>query len=506
VVVYGTLNQGDARPLNGDTIFEIGSATKVFTSLLLADMVQRGEVALADPVAKYLPAEVKVPERGGRAITLVDLSTHTSGLPTMPTNFNPKDPANPYADYTVDQLYQFLSSYQLTRDIGSKFEYSNLGVGLLGQALARRAGMDYEALVRSRITIPLGMSSTGITLSPEMKARLALGHNDKLVTVPNWDLPALAGAGALRSSANDMLTFLAANLGYVKSPLAPAMAAMLSVRRPTGAPELGEIGLGWLITKPSEDEIVWHNGGTGGYRSYIGYDAKTRVGIVVLSNTFTLAGIDDIGMHLLDSHAPLLPAPKEHKEITVDARIFDGYVGQYQLAPNFILTITREGDQLFAQATGQGKAQIYPESEREFFYKVVDAQITFETDAKKRATGLTLHQNGANMPAKRIEGEGASAAAPKEHKEITVDPKIFDGYVGQYQLAPNFILTITREGDLLFAQATGQPKFQIYPESQRDFFLKVVDAQITFETDASGRATSLTLHQNGANMPAKRIP
>jgi CubicO group peptidase (beta-lactamase class C family) len=506
VVVYGTLNQGDARPLNGDTIFEIGSATKVFTSLLLADMVQRGEVALADPVAKYLPAEVKVPERGGRAITLVDLSTHTSGLPTMPTNFNPKDPANPYADYTVDQLYQFLSSYQLTRDIGSKFEYSNLGVGLLGQALARRAGMDYEALVRSRITIPLGMSSTGITLSPEMKARLALGHNDKLVTVPNWDLPALAGAGALRSSANDRLTFLAANLGYVKSPLAPAMAAMLSVRRPTGAPELGEIGLGWLITKPSEDEIVWHNGGTGGYRSYIGYDAKTRVGIVVLSNTFTLAGIDDIGMHLLDSHAPLLPAPKEHKEITVDARIFDGYVGQYQLAPNFILTITREGDQLFAQATGQGKAQIYPESEREFFYKVVDAQITFETDAKKRATGLTLHQNGANMPAKRIEGEGASAAAPKEHKEITVDPKIFDGYVGQYQLAPNFILTITREGDLLFAQATGQPKFQIYPESQRDFFLKVVDAQITFETDASGRATSLTLHQNGANMPAKRIP
>jgi hypothetical protein len=116
-----------------------------------------------------------------------------------------------------------------------------------------------------------------------------------------------------------------------------------------------------------------------------------------------------------------------------------------------------------------------------------------------------LHQNGANMPAKRIEGEGASAA-PKERKEIAVDPKLFDGYVGQYQLAPNFILTVTREGDQLFAQATGQPKFQIYPESQRDFFYKVVDAQITFETDASGRATSLTLHQNGANMPAKRIP
>ena len=505
MVAYGSLNQGDPRPLNGDTIFEIGSATKVFTSLLLADMVQRGEVALADPVAKYLPADAKVPERGGRAITLVDLSTHTSGLPRMPSNFNPKDPANPYADYTTELLFQFISSYQLTRDIGSQFEYSNLGGGLLGQALAHRAGVDYEALVRSRITGPLGMNSTGITLSPQMKARLAVGHNDKLVTVPNWDLPALAGAGALRSSVNDMLTFLAANLGYVKSPLAPAMAAMLSVRRPTGAPGGGEIGLGWLITKPSEDEIVWHNGGTGGYRSFIGYDAKTRVGVVVLSNTFTASGVDDIGMHLLDSHVPLLPAPKEHKEITVDPKIFDGYVGQYQLAPNFILTVTREGDQLFTQATGQSKVQVFPESQRDFFLKVVDAQITFETDASGRATSLTLHQNGANVPAKRIEGEVAPAA-PKERKEITVDPKLFDGYVGQYELAPNFILTITREGDQLFAQATGQPKVQIYPESQRDFFYKVVDAQITFETDASGRATSLTLHQNGANMPAKRIP
>ena len=402
IVAYGALNQGDARPLNGDTIFEIGSVTKVFTSLLLADMVQRGEVALSDPVAKFLPADVKVPERGGRLITLVDLSTHTSGLPRLPSNLQPKNSANPYADYTVEQLYQFLSTYQLTRDIGSQFEYSNLGGGLLGLALARRAGMDYEALVRARVTGPLGMNSTGITLTPEMKARLAVGHNEKLAATSNWDLPTLAGAGALRSSVNDMLTFLAANLGYVKSPLAPAMASMLASRRTTGNPSTGEIGLGWLIVKPSGNEIVWHNGGTGGYRSFIGFEPKTGVGVVVLSNTFTAAGIDDIGMHLLDSHAPLLPPPKEHKEITVDPKLFDAYLGQYQLAPNFILTITREGDKLFAQATGQPKFQIFPESEREFFLKVVDAQITFETDSTGRATSLTLHQNGANLPAKRI--------------------------------------------------------------------------------------------------------
>jgi CubicO group peptidase (beta-lactamase class C family) len=402
IVAYGTLNQGDARPLGGDTIFEIGSITKVLTSLLLADMVQRGMVALSDPVVKYLPSEVKVPERAGRSITLLHLSTHTSGLPRLPSNLQPKDPADPYADYTAERLYQFLSTYQLTRDIGSHFEYSNLGGGLLGFALARRAGMEYEALVRSRITTPLGMKSTGITLTPEMKARLAVGHNADLKAVSNWNFQALAGCGALRSSANDMLTFLAANLGYVKSPLAPAMASMLAVRRPTGSPSLGEIGLGWLMVKPSSQEIVWHNGGTGGYRSFVGFLPNARVGVVVLSNTFTQTGVDDIGMHLLDSHAPLMAPPKEHNEIAVDPKLYDAYVGQYQLAPNFILTITREGDNLFVQATGQPKFQIFPSSEREFFLKVVDAQITFETDSTGRAASLTLHQNGANVPGKRV--------------------------------------------------------------------------------------------------------
>jgi len=403
VIAYGSLDKGDLRPLNGDTIFEIGSATKVFTSLLLADMVQRGEVALSDPIEKYLPSDVKVPQRGGRSITLVDLATHTSGLPRLPTNMAMKDPANPYADYTVEQLYQFLSTYQLTRDIGSQFEYSNLGGGLLGHVLARRAGMDYETLVRSRIAGPLDMTSTAITLSPEMRARLAVGHNAELKPVPNWDIPTLAGAGALRSSANDLLTFLAANLGYTKTPLAAAMASMLAVRRPTGNAGMGEVGLAWIISKPSTDEIIWHNGGTGGYRSFMGYDPKTRVGVVVLSNTFTAAGVDDIGMHLLDSHVPLLAAPKEQKQIAVDPKLFDGYTGRYQLAPDFILTITREGDHLFAQATGQPKFEVFPESDRDYFYKVVDAQITFETDNKGHATSLTLHQNGRNLPAKRIE-------------------------------------------------------------------------------------------------------
>jgi serine-type D-Ala-D-Ala carboxypeptidase/endopeptidase len=402
VIAYGRLEKGDPRPLDGDTIFEIGSTTKVFTSLLLADMVQRGEVALDDPVAMHLPPNVTMPERNGRSITLIDLATHTSGLPRMPTNFTPKDRANPFADYSVEQLYQFLSSYQLTRDIGSQYEYSNLGGGLLGHVLARRAGMDYEALVRYRICDVLRMNSTGITLTPEMKARLAVGHNRSMETVPSWTPSTLAAAGALRSTADDLLAFLAANLGYTKSPLSSAMAAMVKERRPTGHPEL-EIALAWHIFTANGKEHIGHNGATGGYRSFMGFDPKAGLGVVALSNAFTMAGVDDIGRHLLDPSIPLMEPPKEHKQVTVDPKLFDCYIGRYQLRPNFIMTITREGDHLFAQATGQPKFQIFPEGDRDYFLKVVEAQVTFVTDNDGRATELIWHQSGRDHHAKRVE-------------------------------------------------------------------------------------------------------
>jgi serine-type D-Ala-D-Ala carboxypeptidase/endopeptidase len=408
VVSYGALEKGDPRVLNGDTIFEIGSVTKVFTSLLLSDMVQRGQVALTDPVSKYLPASVRMPQRNGRQITLEDLATHTSGLPRLPSNLKPKDSANPYADYSVAQLYEFLSSYELPRDIGSQYEYSNLGGGLLGHVLTRYAGLDYEAMVRARVTVPLDMKSTSVALSPEMKARMGAGHDSKMKPVPNWDLPTLAGAGALRSTANDMLTFLAANLGYTKTPLAPAMAAMLDVRRPSGTPVL-EVALAWHIySTPPGDVIIWHNGGTGGYRAFVGYAPKTRIGVVVLANAETAAGVDDIGLHLLNAKAPLLNASaflpaKERKQVAIDPKLFDRYAGRYQLTSNLVLTITREGEHLFARATGQPKFELFAEGEKEYFLKAVDAQITFEVDVGGAVNQLVLHQAGQNVPAKRID-------------------------------------------------------------------------------------------------------
>jgi len=402
IVTYGKSDQGDPRRLDEGTVFEIGSMTKVFTSLLLSDMVQKGEVKLDDPVAKYLPPTVTMPQRGGKQITLEDLATHSSGLPRMPNNFKPKDPSNPYADYSVEQMYQFLSGYSLPRDIGSLYEYSNLGGGLLGHALARRAGVDYETLVRQRITGPLKMDDTVIALSPKLKARLAKGHDGALEPTANWDIPTLAGAGALRSDAKDILTFLGAELGYVKTPLKTAMAAQLGPRRPAGSPVM-TVALGWhILSPPGKDPIVWHNGGTGGYRTFMGFDAKTGVGVVVLTNAATAAGGDDIGFHLL-SGGPLSPPPVVRHAVPIDATAVNAVVGRYQLAPKVFITVTRYGDKVVAQLTGQPVAQIFPEAPTKFFWKVVDAQLSFEIGADGKASAVTLHQNGRDIPGKRVE-------------------------------------------------------------------------------------------------------
>ena len=393
VVSYG--QSGTGRPLDGNTVFEIGSISKVFTALVLADMVRKGEVALEDPVAKYLPDTVKIPARNGRQITLLDLATQSSGLPRMPTNFTPKDPANPYADYTIRQLYDFLSGYQLPRDPGERYEYSNLGFALLGHALALRAGQPWEQLVQERVIGPLGLKDTRITLTTSMKARLATGHADGK-PVANWDLPTFAPAGALRSTAGDMLRFMAAAMDTT-GPLAPIFRATEQSRRVITPARL-EIGLGWHILHIDGHDIVWHNGGTAGYHAFAGFDPASRRAVVLLANSAD--DIDDIGVHLLDPAAPVRPAPRP---VAVDPALLDRYVGRYQLAPTFVIDVTREGGAMFIQATNQPRIRIFPASEREFFLTAVDARITFVPGtAGGPAAALILHQNGVDQTARRI--------------------------------------------------------------------------------------------------------
>ena len=401
VIAVGS--SGTARALDGHTLFEIGSITKTFTATVLADMAQRGVVRFDQPVAELLPAGTAVPSRNGRAITLEDLSAQRSGLPRDPGNLAPKRADDPYADYDAARLYAFLGSYTLPRDPGAAFEYSNLGVGLLGHALARRAGTDYETLVRARVLDPLGMRDTRVTPAGSQTARVAQGHGETMLPAAAFHLDALAGAGALRSTAEDMLTYLAAELGDGPPPVVKAMRETQRARGPAGP--LGQIGLGWIVVRtPDGRALHWHNGGTGGFRTFIGYNRKTHIGVVALSNASTPQGVDDIGLHILDASFPLAkfePA-KQRTEITVDPKIFEHYVGRYELAPNFILTVTHEESHLFVQATGQPRFEAFPEAEREYFLKAVDAQITFDPPENGASPKLTLHQAGRDMPAKRL--------------------------------------------------------------------------------------------------------
>jgi len=428
VVSCGRFERDNSREVDGNTVFEIGSATKAFTGVLLQDMVERGKMKLDDPVAKYLPKSVHIPTRGGKEITLLDLATHTSALPRMPDNFAPKDEHNPYSDYTVAQLYACLSGCTLKRDIGAKYEYSNLGMGLLGHVLTLKAGKSYEALVVERICRPLKMDSTRIELVAKLKARLAPGHTETCEPQANWDLPTLAGAGALRSTINDLLKFLSANLGLTTgqsqptalkwgelpsspgalqdtggrawklAPLTPTLRKSHAIRFRGAAPDL-DMALGWHVYHKFGGEIIWHNGKTGGYVSFMGFDPATRRGVAVLSNCANT--IDDIGLHLLESQYKLAqPQPaKERKVAKINSNLYDAYAGRYELAPNVFFTIRRDGDRLMAQLTGQHAMEIFPESETEFFYKAVDAQLTFVKNEKGEVTALILHQNGQHPAA-----------------------------------------------------------------------------------------------------------
>ncbi|MBL8227206.1 MAG: serine hydrolase [Bryobacterales bacterium] len=393
----GKLSASSDQALSPDTVFEIGSITKAFTALLLADMIERSEVKAEDPVAKYLPDTVKVPSRGGKQITLLDLAMHVSGLPRLP-NLKPADPENPYADYDAPKLYEFLSSHILRRDIGERYEYSNLGAGLLGHALARRAGMSYEQLLKQRILDPLGMKSTSITLSADQKKRLAVGHDPGLQPVKNWDLDVLAGAGAIRSTANDMMRFAAMCLELKPGPLQAAMRRSLAEKRPTGMPSM-DIAMGWHIQKKFDSEIIWHNGGTGGYRSFFGFHPAKKQAVVVLVNTSF--GGDDLGFHVLENrHA--LATYQQRKEVLVEQEILETYAGEYELAPTFRITVTREGSRLFIQATGQPKFEVFGESQTKFFLKVVEAQISFVKDDAGKVTSLILHQGGRDQKAPKV--------------------------------------------------------------------------------------------------------
>lgn len=285
------------RPFDGDTVFEIGSISKVFTALILADMAVKGEVALDAPAETYLPSGSRMPRRGGRKISLRDLAMHISGLPRLAGNMPMGDPADPYADYTDALMLDFLAHYRLPRDISARFEYSNFGGALLGYLLARAAGEDYDTLLRERITGPLGMNDTSIALSPGQQARFPTGFDPLMRRAKPWQF-VRPGAGGIRSTANDMLKFAAAALDP-DSPIGPAMKLALAPRVPSDDPSTDQ-ALGWRVAHlPPAREIPLHDGGTGGFRSLLALDPARGTAVIALTNFSAESAVSDLAMHIL---------------------------------------------------------------------------------------------------------------------------------------------------------------------------------------------------------------
>lgn len=308
VAAAGCVRAPDGPVPRADTLFEIGSVTKVFTALLLAEAVLRDEVELSTPLAELLP-EVSVPGRDGVAVTLEHLATHSAGLPRNPVSlpvavraqWRARD-GDPWESVDRAALLDALARTRLRRTPGTgRVAYSNLGAGVLGHALVAAAGSSgYGELVRARITGPLGMTDTVLLPGPEQAGREADGHRRRRRPTGHWALAGLPGAGALRSTAADLLTFVHAQLRPDATPLGPAIALTHPERRP--GRQLG-IGLGWLrVPAKGDGLLLWHNGGTGGFRAFAGFLPAAGVGAVVLAND--QRSVDRAGLALLTALSP----------------------------------------------------------------------------------------------------------------------------------------------------------------------------------------------------------
>jgi serine-type D-Ala-D-Ala carboxypeptidase/endopeptidase len=387
----------ESKIISPQSIVEIGSITKVFTGTLLAQFVLDGKIDYNKPIKNYLPDEFEIPSKDGKEITALNLVTHRSGLPRLPSNLAPKDPGNPYADYTQDMLLEFLSTHKLKNNPDGKYDYSNLGMALLGLALEHVSGKSYATLVDQIICKPLKMTNTFIDLPIYKRNALVQGFNSD-VEVQTWDLSIFKAAGALKSTPEDMARFAQGCMGAIPCSFSEAVEFATSPLFSAG-PEFVRIGLSWHIMDFKDGSVIaGHNGATGGYQSHLAYDKAKQKAVVVLVNNGSV-DVADIGMHILNTDFKVKRFPKTLELSNEDLQ---QYVGVYQILPSFSITITVEGTQIFAQASKQKSYEIYPEIEDKFNYRVVVASIVFERNEDGEVTNLVLHQNGQALDGKKV--------------------------------------------------------------------------------------------------------
>lgn len=398
-LALGRRGREDERPLAADALFEIGSLTKAFTGLCLARAAARGELALEDPLAALLPEGLRATKAAG--LRLIDLATHTAGMPEIPTNL-----ARDLAQFTVDysrygepDLTAFLAGFTPLTPPGKTYLYSNAGFGLLGWGLARRAGKSFEELVRAEVIEPLGLVSTAITLTPELAARFATGHDPNGDPVPPMTFGVLGGCGALRADAADLLRFATAVRDGPEraDELARAfeLATTVAFRLPNGV----GVTPGWNLVLDGASYL--HDGQTAGFTSFVSFDRVHGTGVVVLANGSSKR-VPELGVLVLRL---LLGIEVEPPRVEIPARVpadeLEALCGHYA-SPQLRIEVTRDRDHLYARIPGQAAFRLYPRNATHFVYRFVEATLDFERDGAGLASALVLHQNGAHYRCPRV--------------------------------------------------------------------------------------------------------
>ncbi len=389
----GTFREGDTRRVNARTVFEIGSLTQFFTALLAAQIADMDWKA---PASTYLPEEMKLPAFEGTEITLGALLEQTSGLPKLPTNLKPEIRKNPFADYSRESLADFINKYELPVKPGRKFVLSPVGYGLVGLAVEQQTGESFEALVKSRICEPLEMKNTSVSLNEVQRYNLARGHRGE-TQAPLWDMPALAGSGALRSDAKDMLQFLGANLGLIESPLLPAMEKTHQILLKSEKNNMA-VAAGWLIFRTENTNIYYRSGLTGGHASFAGFHKKTKTGVIVLSNS--ASSVEKFGLSLLDHEYFKLREFVPIIKISEAAR--RQYAGVFQLPSGLRILIHRKEGHLTAQFEQSARHRIQPIKEDTFYHPIMKIELTFQRNDKGIIDKLSFPQGEETLTATRI--------------------------------------------------------------------------------------------------------
>jgi CubicO group peptidase (beta-lactamase class C family) len=391
--IYGFGKGPDGKPPTGDTLFEIGSITKVYTGLMLADAVQRREVELDTPLAELVPPGVTVPTRENAVITLRHLALHSSGLPRLPASIKP-DATDPYGKYTEDLLLQDLVQANLDHPPGTQVVYSNFGAGLLGYVLGKKLGGGYMKALEARVLKPLALTSTFITVPAAAAARRATPTNDDLVPVPPWTwTDALAGAGVLTSSVRDQLKLIDAELDAASGSKAALRGAMRLTQEAqlAGRPS-DNAGLGWQIDARGRH---WHNGGTTGSRSYIGIDTKARRGIVVLASTGSSV-VDGLGSAMFDV---LDNTAKPPGALPTAAQVAT-YVGNYDFSGTKLSIVTAD-NRLYIDSPGEPRHRLVPLPDVAFWVEAYQAVAFFHMDGET-VKQIVFHNGERQMIAPRV--------------------------------------------------------------------------------------------------------